>query len=163
MKIALSADHAGFNQLQQLKDFITELGYTFIDYGPDKLNTHDDYPDFIIPAAKSIVKGECACGIVIGGDGEGEAMAANRIRGIRCAVFYGPAVARGVVDATGRISHDPYEIVRLTRQHNDANMLSLAGRFMSIDDMKNVVKLWLETDFSNDARHVRRNIKLDRV
>jgi ribose 5-phosphate isomerase B len=88
-------------------------------------------------------------------------MAANRLKKVRCTVFYGPAVAKGTVDATGRVSHNPYEIIRLSREHNDANVLSLAARFLSLEDMKQVVKLWLETPFTNDERHLRRINKLD--
>jgi ribose 5-phosphate isomerase B len=99
----------------------------------------------------------------LGGSGQGEAIAANKIKGVRCAVFYGPASARKVVDATGRTSHDPLEIVRLSRQHNDANVLSIAARFVALDDMKQVIKLWLETAFSDEERHRRRNEKLNRL
>jgi len=78
-------------------------------------------------------------------------------------VFYGPAVPRKVVDVGGRISHDPYEIVRLSRRHNDANALSLAARFVSMQDMKHVIKMWLETEFEGEARHARRIEKLDKA
>jgi ribose 5-phosphate isomerase B len=99
----------------------------------------------------------------MGRSGEGEAMAANRIKGVRCAVFYGPAVARRVIDAHGKTSHDPYEIIRLSRAHNDSNMLSLGSSFVSFEDIKNVVKLWLETPFIGEERHERRNKKLDEI
>jgi ribose 5-phosphate isomerase B len=89
--------------------------------------------------------------------------AANRIKGVRCAVFYGPSVAKMVVDSNGRTSHDPYEIVKLSRLHNDANMLSLAARFVSLEDMKKVIKLWLITDFEGEDRHTRRIKKLDQA
>jgi ribose 5-phosphate isomerase B len=88
-------------------------------------------------------------------------MAANRVKGVRCAVYYGPASPLRLVDANGRESHDPYEIVRLARKHNDANMLSLAARFLSVNDMKHDVDLWLETPFSGEERHARRNKKID--
>jgi ribose 5-phosphate isomerase B len=88
-------------------------------------------------------------------------MAANRIQGVRCAVFYGPAIARKVIDAAGRTSHHPLEIIRLSRQHNDTNMLSLAARFVTLADMKQVIKLWLDTPFSQEPRHRRRIDKLD--
>ena len=161
MKIALASDHAGFEQLNELATYLESLGHQIENFGPKNLSPDDDYPDFIIPAAKSVASGESERGIVLGGDGEGEAMSANKIKGVRCAVFYGPAVPRKVVDIKGRVSHDPYEIIKLTRQHNDANMLSLAARFTTVADMKHIVKLWLETPFSNEERHRRRIGKLD--
>jgi ribose 5-phosphate isomerase B len=88
-------------------------------------------------------------------------MVANRIKGVRCAVFYGPVVPLRVIDAEGNQSRDPYTIVRLSRLHNNANMLSLAARFVDLEDMKNVVKLWLETEFSGEERHQRRIDKID--
>ena len=163
MKIALATDHAGFEQLKQLQDYLEDLGHECRNFGPDKLTPEDDYPDFIIPAAQAVASGECEMGLIMGGSGQGEAMAANRIKGARCAVFYGPAVARKVVDAEGHTSSNPYEIIKLSRQHNNANMLSLAARFVALEDMKEAVKLWLETAFSGEERHQRRNQKLDEV
>lgn len=163
MKIALASDHAGFEQLKDLGDFLGSLGHETIDYGPKRLNPDDDYPDFIVPAALAVANGECERGVILGGSGQGEAMAANKIKGVRCAVFYGPAVPRKVVDAEGRTSHDPYEIIKLARQHNDANMLSLAARFVTLSDMKHVIKIWLETPFSNEVRHRRRVDKVDEL
>lgn len=161
MKIALASDHTGFEQLAQIQKFLESLGHECLNFGPKKLNTEDDYPDFITPAAQAIASGQCQRGIVMGGSGQGEAMVANRIAGVRCAVFYGPAVPRRAVDEEGRSSHDPYEIVRLSRLHNDANILSLAARFVSPEEMKQVIKMWLVTPFSNDPRHERRIAKLD--
>jgi ribose 5-phosphate isomerase B len=161
MTVALASDHAGFEQLKQLEQFLDSLGHKFHNFGPVSLNPDDDYPDFIFPAAKTVASGGCERGIILGRSGQGEAMAANRIKGVRCAVFYGPAVPRRVVDAGGRTSHDPYEIIKLSRQHNDSNMLSLGASFLSFDEIKIVVKLWLETDFSGEERHKRRNQELD--
>jgi ribose 5-phosphate isomerase B len=163
MKIALASDHAGFEQLKELADFLESLGHEVVNLGPKSLNPDDDYPDFIVPAAKAVATSECERGIILGGDGQGEAMAANKIKRIRCAVFYGPAVPRKVVDVKGRISHNPYEIVNLSRQHNDANILSLAARFVVLEDMKQVIKLWLETPFSNEDRHKRRIDKINEL
>jgi ribose 5-phosphate isomerase B len=163
MRIALASDHAGFAYLAELETFLKSLGHDVKNYGPQKLNPEDDYPDFIVPAAHAVGCGDCDKGIILGGSGQGEAIAANKIKGVRCAVFYGPASARKVVDATGRTSHDPLEIVRLSRQHNDANVLSIAARFVALDDMKQVIKLWLETAFSDEERHRRRNEKLNRL
>jgi ribose 5-phosphate isomerase B len=162
MKIAISTDHAGYEQLKDLEVFIKSLGHECQNFGPTKLSPDDDYPDFIAPAAKAVASGECDKGIILGASGQGEAMAANRIDGVRCAVFYGPVVPKGIVDISGRVSSDPYEIIRLSRLHNDANVLSLAARFVALSDMKNVIKLWLETPFSGDERHARRIKKLDK-
>ena len=161
MKIALACDHTGLEQLAQIEKFLQELGHECLNFGPKKLDPDDDYPDFITPAAEAVASGECSRGIVLGGSGQGEAMAANRVAGVRCAVFYGPAVPRRAVDAQGHTSHDPYEIVRLSRLHNDANMLSIAARFVSVEEMKQVIKMWLLTPFSNEPRHERRIAKLD--
>jgi ribose 5-phosphate isomerase B len=161
MKIALATDHAGFEQLKELQKFLESLGHECINFGPQKLDPDDDYPDFIFPAARSIARGENEAGIILGRSGQGEAMTANRVRGVRCAVFYGPAVAKSVVDASGEVSHDPYEIIRKSREHNHANVLSLAAVYLTLEEMKQVVKLWLETPFNNEARHLRRITKLD--
>jgi ribose 5-phosphate isomerase B len=161
MNIALATDHAGFEQLRELKEYLEDLGHECRDFGPAALNPDDDYPDFIRPAAQAVAARDCEMGIILGGSGQGEAMAANRLNGIRCAVFYGPAVAKGIVDVSGRVSHDPYEVIKLSREHNDANMLSLAARFVSLEEMKQAIKLWLETPFSEEARHKRRIKKLD--
>lgn len=161
MKIALATDHAGFEQLKDLKDYLDELGHECVDYGPKNLDPNDDYPPLIFKAAKAVASGDCQRAIIMGGSGQGEAMAANRLKGVRCAVFYGPAVARRPVDAEGEISRDPFEIIKLERMHNDANVLSLASRFLSFEEMKQAVKLWLETPFSNQQRHVRRIKQLD--
>lgn len=163
MKISLAADHTGFEQLKDLKEYIESMGHECVDYGPASLNINDDYPDFIFKAAEAVAKKECERGIILGGSGQGEAMAANRLKGVRCAVFYGPAVVGRIIDVNGRVSSSPYEIVKLSREHNDSNMLSLAARFVAMVDMKQVVKLWLETPFTEQPRHVRRIDKIDRL
>lgn len=161
MKIALATDHSGLDQLREIQAYLEELGYECLNFGPKTLSPMDDYPDFIVKAAHSVASGECQRGIVMGGSGQGEAMSANRIKGVRCAVFYGPAVAKRPVDIEGDISHSPYEIIKLERLHNDANMLSLAARFLNLNEMKQAVKLWLDTEFSGEERHQRRIRKLD--
>jgi ribose 5-phosphate isomerase B len=163
MKIALATDHTGYEQLKDIKEYLESLGHECEDFGPTSLNIGDDYPDFIFKAAKSVSEGNCERGVILGGSGQGEAMAANRLKGVRCAVFYGPAVVGRIIDANGRVSSSPYEIVRLSREHNNSNMLSLAARFVSLADMKQVIKLWLETPFTEQPRHVRRIDKLDRL
>lgn len=163
MRIALAADHAGYEQLKHLQTWLGEIGHECTNFGPATLDAEDDYPDFIFPAARSVGEGRCDRGILLGGSGQGEAMAANRIKGVRCALVYGPSVAKGIVEKGGRISHDPYEIVRLSRSHNDANMLSLAARFMELEQIKVVIELWLAAPFSDEERHKRRINKLDEV
>lgn len=162
MKIALATDHAGFEQLKEIEYYLESLGHECRNFGPTKLNPNDDYPDFIIPGAKAVASGEYERGVIMGGSGEGEAIAANRILGVRCTVYYGPAVAKTAVDAEGHINHDPLEIVRLSRQHNDSNMISLAARFLNLEEMKQAVKLWLETPFGGEERNLQRIKKLDK-
>lgn len=163
MKIAVATDHAGFEALRQLKEFLQTLGHEVVDFGPQEYDAEDDYPDFMFPAAHAVAGGECERGIILGGSGQGEAMAANRIKGVRCALFYGPVVAKTSVDAEGSKSDDPYEIIKLSRQHNDANVLSLSGRFLTLDEMKQAIRIWLETPFSGAERHARRIRKLDEL
>ncbi len=146
MKIYLGADHAGF----KLKEFIKrELRGNFLDVydeGAFEENSADDYPDFVDIVARQVAADpENARGIVFGGSGQGEAMCANRYKKVRAAVFYG----------------GPPDIVRLSREHNNANILSLGARFISFEEAKRVVAEWLEIKFSGEDRHIRRNTKLD--
>lgn len=152
MKIALSTDHAGFEPLQNLQNYLELEGHECINFGPTSYDPDDDYPDYITPAAQAVASGECEVGIVFGGSGQGEAIAANRVKGVRCGVYYGP---------TNTVDVDEYEILRLNKQHNNANMLSLAGRFLTAEQIEIAVHIWLKTPFSNEARHVRRIAKLD--
>lgn len=163
MKIAVTTDHAGFEALQALKDFLQSLGHECVDFGPQSFDKNDDYPDFMFPAARAVASGECEVGVILGGSGQGEAMAANRVKGARCALFYGPASAKTAIDAEGNTSDDPYEILRLSRWHNHANVLSLSSRFLTLDEMKTAIKIWLETPYSDAERHVRRVRKLDEL
>jgi ribose 5-phosphate isomerase B len=161
VKIALSTDHAGFNRLKKLKAGLELAGYATHDFGPASFNVEDDYPDFINPACDAVLSGVCQFGIIFGGSGQGEAMAANRHQGIRCTVWYGPAVPIEPVNAEGHMSSDPYEILELSREHNDANMLSIAGRFVSDEECLKVAVRWLNARYRAEARHQRRNAKLD--
>ena len=163
MKIAVTTDHAGFTALQELKTWLTAQGHDCVDFGPQAFDPADDYPDFMFPAAQAVARGDCEIGIILGGSGQGEAMAANRVPAARCTLYYGPAVAKTAIDAEGRTSDDPYEILRLSRQHNHANVLSLAGRFLSLDDMKQAITIWLSTPWSDASRHARRVQKLDQA
>jgi ribose 5-phosphate isomerase B len=161
MRIALATDHAGFEQLKALQAFLESLGHECWNFGPQEFKPDDDYPDFIRLAAEKVSSGECQRGLILGGSGQGEAMAANRFHAVRCAVFYGPVFPIRVVDANGHESRDPYEIIRLSREHNNSNMLSLAARFVTLENMKQAVKLWLDTGFSGEERHQRRINKID--
>ncbi len=151
-QIAIGADHAGFDLKEELKKYLTGMGYQVIDKGAFEKNPTDDYPDFISAVAKEVASNQGIAGIVIGGSGQGEAIAANRIKGIRAALYYGPSTSLGV---NGK------DIIKLSREHNNANTLSLGARFLSEGEAKEAVLLWLNTPFSNDPRHVRRLAKLD--
>jgi len=141
--IVLATDHAGFELKEHVKRFLTEKGYDIKDFGALEYDGLDDYPDFILPAAKYISEHKLI-GIIFGGSGQGEAMAANRIKGIRAAVFY----------------NGPNEIVELSRLHNNANILSIGARFVSSQEVEKVIELWLSTDFE-EGRHEKRINKLD--
>ncbi len=145
MKIYLGTDHAGYELKEKLKGFLSDGGHDVVDCGTNAFDQNDDYPDFIRPAAENVAKDSTSVGIIFGGSGQGEAIVANRMHGVRCAVYYG----------------GPTEIVTLSRQHNDANMLSLGARFLSADEAKDAVQLWLDTNFSEDDRHKRRISKID--
>lgn len=163
MKIALSTDHAGYERLKRLKAGLELAGYETQDFGPVQFNVDDDYPDLITPACKSILAKECEVGVIFGGSGQGEAMAANRFRGIRCTVWYGPSVPIEAVNAEGTLSLDPYEILTLSKEHNNANVLSIAGRFVNDEEALKVVIIWLNKKFNGEDRHQRRIDKLDMI
>lgn len=163
MKIALSTDHAGYERLKKLKEGLELAGYACHDFGPAQFNVDDDYPDYIKPACESILAGGCQLGVIFGGSGQGEAMAANRFKGIRCMVWYGPSVPIEAVNAEGMMSSDPYELLKLSREHNNANMISIAGRFVNDDETLKVVVKWLNESFKNEERHQRRITKLDQL
>jgi ribose 5-phosphate isomerase B len=156
-KILISSDHAGFELKKVLAPFIRELGFEVKDMGAFEFDAEDDYPDFVMPLAEEISAASehnsDLKGIVIGGSGQGEAISANRFKGVRAVVFngqYRPDDGRYI----------PHEIVT-SREHNDANILSLGARFLSVEDAKNAVEVWLSTSFSGDERHVRRIKKID--
>lgn len=145
-KIFLGADHAGYKLKEEIKKYLLKQGFDVVDKGAGKFDGNDDYPDFIFPVAKEVAKNSGNKGIVLGGSGQGEAIAANRIKGVRAALYYG----------------NNAEIVKLSRTHNDSNILSLGARFLSKKEALEAVKLWLKTSFSNKERHARRIIKLDK-
>ncbi|MBU6490935.1 RpiB/LacA/LacB family sugar-phosphate isomerase [Patescibacteria group bacterium] len=157
-KIYFAADHAGFDLKTALLAHVRTLGYEVEDMGASALNPEDDYPDFITPCARRVAE-KMAKGIIIGGSGQGEAMVANRIPGIRAAVFYGPIRVTKALDIEGGRSEDGYDAVRLARRHNDANMLSIGARFVSGQEADEAVRIFLETPFSDAERHRRRLAK----
>lgn len=162
MKVFLASDHAGYKLKQSLLPYLASLGYDVEDLGAYADDPEDDYPDYISKVAMEVSRNpEEARGIVLGGSGQGEAIVSNRFKEVRAAVFYGPAVAHGSVDAEGRVSDEKFEIVKLAREHNDANVLSIGARFVGSDDAEEAVKLFLETHFSGEARHARRIKKIE--
>ncbi len=161
MKIHIGADHAGYELKEKLKVFLSGLGHEVEDKGAFKLDPEDDYPDFIKLVAEAVAEDpENSCGIVIGGSGEGEAICANRIRGARAIVFYGTRSPVLPVDIKGKKSEDPFEIIRLSRAHDNANILSLGARFITSEEAKQAVEIFLETEFEG-GRHSRRVKKID--
>lgn len=162
MKIFIGADHAGYELKEILKKYLEELelGYEVVDKGALKFDKDDDYPDFCIPVGKSVADEKGSFGIVIGGSGQGEAISANRVPGARAIVFYGQMSPKGAVDVKGVMSDDSFEIIKLARMHNDANVLSFGARFVSADQAKFATELFLSTKFSGDERHMRRIKKL---
>jgi ribose 5-phosphate isomerase B len=136
MKIAIGSDHAGFRYKESIKGYLASLGHSVTDYG-----THSeepvDYPTFIRPVAEAVARGEFERGVVLGGSGNGEAIAANRIAGIRCALCWNE------------------ESARLARQHNNANVVSLGQRMIDVELAFKIVRIWLETPFEG-GRHQQR-------
>ena len=147
-KIFFASDHAGFALKSVLIEYVRTLGYDTEDFGAFSFDVEDDYPDFVMPLAKRVASESGSRGIIIGGSGQGEAMCANRISGVRAAVFY-----------MSTASENKYEIAQLSRQHNDANVLSLGARFISENEATEAVRIFLETEFSGDERHHRRLAK----
>lgn len=159
--IYIGSDHAGYEMKEELKKFLEMREYEVVDHGAYEYDEDDDYPDFIFPVAQDVILDPNSVGIILGGSGQGEAIAANRVRGVRAVVFNGQYNPK--VNLDDNLENDreiPNEIV-LSRQHNDANILSLGARFLTIDEAKDAVEMWLETEFSGDERHVRRIEKLD--
>lgn len=142
-KIVLATDHAGFELKEHVKNMLLNKGIEIKDFGAYSYDSQDDYPDFILPAAQYIADNNFI-GIIFGGSGQGEAIAANRIKGIRAAVFY----------------NGPDEIVQLSKLHNNANVLSIGARFVNQSRAEEIIDLWLSTSFE-EGRHQRRIEKLD--
>ncbi|MBI2097363.1 MAG: RpiB/LacA/LacB family sugar-phosphate isomerase [Candidatus Vogelbacteria bacterium] len=154
MRIFLGADHAGFELKEKIKVFLRELGHEVADEGAFKFDPADDYPDFMEVVAKQVAADPDSRGIIFGGTGQGEAMCANRFKRVRAAVYYGSPRAESRGD-------ESLDIIKLSREHNNANILSLGARFVGEAAAKQTIKLWLETSFSGEDRHIRRIAKLD--
>jgi ribose 5-phosphate isomerase B len=141
MKIAIASDHAGFQYKEAIKESLTRAGHDVRDFGTNSTESVD-YPDFIRPAAQAVASGECERGIVLGGSGNGEAMVANKVHGVRCGLVWNE------------------ESAKLTRQHNDANVLSLGERMMPKELALKLVEIFLETAFEG-GRHIARINKIE--
>jgi len=163
MQIYIASDHAGFELKNFLAVFLRQRGETIEDMGPSIYIEGDDYPDYCIPVAQKVAQNKGSFGIVIGGSGQGEAMAANRIKGVRAMVYYGMPKQNfsAVPQNRSESSAQALDVIKLSREHNDANVLSLGARFVSSEEARAVVELFLSTPFSNEERHVRRIAKLD--
>ena len=144
MKIYLASDHAGFDLKQFLGTHLKDLGHKVEDCGALEIDPLDDYPDFIIPAAEKVAKNPDSRGIIMGGSGQGEAIAANRVKGVRAVVYY----------------DGPIEVVKLSRSHNNANILSFGARFITPEKAAEAVDMWLKEPFEG-GRHKIRIDKLD--
>jgi ribose 5-phosphate isomerase B len=141
MKIGIGSDHAGYRYKEEIKKLLAGLGHEVRDFGTNSEMTVD-YPAFIHPVAAAVASGELERGVVLGGSGNGEAMTANRLRGVRCALCWNE------------------ESARLGRQHNDANMISLGQRMMPLETALQLVRIWLDTPFEG-GRHIRRIQMID--
>jgi ribose 5-phosphate isomerase B len=141
MRVAIGSDHAGVVYKRELMGLVLELGHEIVDFGTDSEEAVD-YPDLIRPVAQAVARGEYDRGIVLGGSGNGEAIVANKVRGIRCALCWDVTTAR------------------LARQHNDANVVSLGQRVVALEEARDIVRTFLSTDFEG-GRHVRRIAKIE--
>jgi ribose 5-phosphate isomerase B len=162
MKVYVASDHAGFETKNTLVEYVRGLGYEAEDCGAHTFDKDDDYPAIIAEAARKL-SADAAVGIesraiVAGGSGQGEAIVANRFPGVRCVLYYGDPGATQI-DMSGK----SLDILASTREHNDANALSLGLRFLSLDEAKAVVARWLATPFSGEERHARRIAQIDHV
>ena len=159
MKIFFAADHAGFNLKNALMEHVRTLGFDVEDMGAFEHTLDDDYPDFVTPLAEKVAGEQEAMGIICAGSGQGEAMCANRVQGVRAAVFYGPRPMTDTLEIQGGHSEAGYDSVILARKHNNANVLSIGARFVAAGEADEAVRIFLHTPFSNDERHARRLAK----
>lgn len=144
--IFLATDHAGFAHKEEIRAWLLAEGLLVVDCGASVYDTEDDFPDYISLAAKAVsASPQASCAIIFGGSGQGEAMVANRYKGVRATVYYG----------------GDESIIALSREHNDANVLSIGARFVSVDQTKKVIWAWLHATHSSDPKYQRRNVKID--
>jgi len=163
MKVYLATDHTGIDLKNKVKNFLEEKGYTVEDCGAYEYDKYDDYPDWISKAAQKVSENPDQRGILFGGSGQGEAMVANKFHNVRCALFYTPALPTQSVNIEGDKSTDPFEILKLSREHNQANMLSIGFRFVIEEDVLHAVKVWLEAPDPTEPRHIRRIEKIKKI
>ena len=168
--IYLGTDHRGFELKEKIKQWLLEWGYQYDDMGASEYNKDDDYVDFVSKVAQKVSEDpENNKGIVLGMSGQGEAMLANKFKGVRAAVFYGPVpsgwllwlwvgLSKAMVESF--YNKKLKEIIKLSREHNDANVLALGASFLNDRGAKHFIKLWLETKFSGEERHIRRINKI---
>lgn len=149
--IHIGSDHAGFDLKNAIIRFLEQKHYEVVDHGAYEFDAEDDYPDFILPVAIAVAEDKDTRGIILGGSGQGEAMVANRVQGVRATVFYGEP------------EYSDESIITLSRQHNDANILSIGARFVTEEEALEAIDMWLETSFSNEERHARRIAKIDEI
>ncbi len=142
MRIHIGSDHAGLELKGALVEYLESKGHRVIDHGPHQFDALDDYPDFCIPAAAATVADPLSLGIVLGGSGNGEQIAANKVKGVRAALAWS------------------VETAKLAKEHNNANVVGIGGRMHSIDECKAIIDAFIETPFSNDERHIRRINKI---
>ncbi|MEM3113052.1 MAG: RpiB/LacA/LacB family sugar-phosphate isomerase [Candidatus Pacearchaeota archaeon] len=144
MKIILGSDHGGFYLKEEIKKYLEKQKIPYEDIGPFRYDKDDDYPDYTIPVALKVAKNKNYKGIIFGFSGQGELIAANKVSGIRAALYYG----------------GNKEIIKLSREHNNSNILSLSGGFLSKKEAIEAIDLWLKTPFTNATRHKRRLKKI---
>jgi len=142
MRIHIGSDHAGLELKAELIKHLTDNGHDVTDHGPHEYDALDDYPDFCIPAAEAVAKDPSSLGIVLGGSGNGEQIAANKVKGIRAALAWS------------------IDTAKLARDHNNANVIAVGGRMHEISFVKKIIDAFISEPFSNDERHVRRIKKI---
>ncbi len=155
MKIFIGTDHAGYVLKEKLVSSLKAQGHEVVDKGAYEYNEGDDYPDFVFPVAREVSKSpDQVKGIILGATGEGEAIAANKFPHVRAIVYYGKS--HSVVD-------DEADVIVRSREHNNANVLSLGARYFTEESMMEAVNLWLNTPYSQGERHIRRLGKIDQI
>jgi ribose 5-phosphate isomerase B len=165
MNIILASDHAGFALKEAIKAFLESKKYQVLDVGAHELVPEDDYPVYMTAAAMKVaedIEGNTKA-ILFGMSGQGEAMVANRFPGVRAAVWYGGGELKSVAASATDSGATNENIIKLSREHNDANILSIGARFVSEDEAKKAIELWLATPFSGEEKHARRIEEIDSV